>query len=113
MLYLCSAHGAGPLPIEPGGDALLAEDVLAVKDGRLLKRVVTNRTRIAARLHLLKTRASAVSLKQLIYLNKKGLICEPIFEHRYFESYLHWLVFCINYDTFTNGSIIANSELFM
>jgi hypothetical protein len=113
MLYLCSAHGAGPLPIEPSGDALLAEDVLAVKDGRLLKRVVTNRTRIAARLHLLKTRASAVSLKQLIYLNKKGLICETIFGHRYFESYLQWLVFCINYDTFTNGSIIANSELFM
>jgi len=33
---LCPAHGAGGVPVEPGRDAVLAEDVLALQHGRLL-----------------------------------------------------------------------------
>ena len=57
------AHGTGPLSVEPRGDALLAEDVLAVEDRRVLQAVVTNGTRAAAGFHLLHARATTVSLE--------------------------------------------------
>ena len=57
------AHGAGGVPVEPGGDAVLAEDVLAVEDRRVLEAVVTNGTRAAAGFHLLHARATTVSLE--------------------------------------------------
>ena len=57
------AHGTGPLSVKPGGDALLAEDVLAVEDRRVLEAVVTNGTRAAAGFHLLHARATTVSLE--------------------------------------------------
>jgi hypothetical protein len=37
------AHGAGGVPIEPGGDAVLAEDVLALQHGRLLVGILQQR----------------------------------------------------------------------
>ena len=48
-----STHGAGGVPVEPGGHAVLAEDVLAVEHGGLLEIVLTYRTEPATGLHLL------------------------------------------------------------
>ena len=37
-------HGTGGVPVEPGGDTLLAEDVLAVQHGGLLGALYSNNT---------------------------------------------------------------------
>ncbi len=68
FVYLSPAHGASPFSVEPGGDALLAEDVFAVQDGRLLQTVVTNRTRTSTSLYLLQAWTSTVSLQNETHL---------------------------------------------
>ena len=59
---LSPAERAGPLPIEPGGQTVLAEDVSAVEQDRGAEVVVADGARPAGGFHLVAARGAAVAL---------------------------------------------------
>ena len=61
---LSPAEWTGALPIEPGGQALLAENVFAVEQSRSAERVVADRTGVPGSLDLIVGRGTAIGLEE-------------------------------------------------